>query len=126
MRTFFAVSIAALAALAPFALVANAGPAPTTTVTLACDHNADATAIVELKADSSSPALSTVMLSCGPNSERGVKNDRLWVAREAPFATGSITVLSAPGSPSCPVETPLPGKASCDPAGNPGARLTIR
>jgi hypothetical protein len=124
-KLVLSVAVATFWLAAPLAV--HAAPAPSTTVVLSCDHNANAAATVELRADISSPPFDVVDLSCGPDSESGSKNDRVKVTTGAAgFITGLITLQNINGAGGCGVGSIVPTKLVCEAVPGPNVSLTVR
>jgi hypothetical protein len=120
------VAMATIGILSPFA-EADAAPVGTTIV-LACDRNANASATVALKADLFSAAFDTVNLSCGPDSVSGLKAERLKVTTgNAGAFSYSISLTNVNGSGGCVGGSTAPAKVTCDlTQGGPNVSLTVR
>jgi hypothetical protein len=127
--TLASVTIAMLVAF-PFVGIATAAPANTTSVTLSCDKNVNATVTLILQPSQSDVSiLGGVTISCGPNSNVARTRNRVDIqtgTTSPGWATITSWTNSTDPSGGCPTGGTLAYKATCTDSNGLGSQLVVR
>jgi hypothetical protein len=110
---------------------ATAASSNTTSITLTCDKNVDASASLTLQpSQADTTSLGQVEISCGPNSNVARQRNRVDVPTGA-LAAGWVTITAwtnstDTGPNNCLISGPLPYKNTCTNAAGIGSQLVVR
>jgi hypothetical protein len=111
--------------------IANASPRNTTSITLSCDKNVDASASLTLQPSASdATSLGQVVIECGPTSNVGRQRNRVEVPTGA-LAAGWLSITSWTNSTDastagCAGSGEIVFKATCTNDAGVGSELTVR
>jgi hypothetical protein len=114
--------------------LAGAAPSNSTSITLSCDKNVDATVELTLQASSGNPSsLADVTISCGPDSNVGRPRNKVDVPT-GQLAAGWVAITTwtnstgtaALGATSCDGSGAITYKDACTNAAGTGSQLVVR
>jgi hypothetical protein len=125
------VVIGTLAAIPLTTGIANATPTNTTSITLTCDKNVDATVSLTLQpSQSDTTFLGSSTISCGPTSNVGRARNHVDIqtgtARPDWVVINTWTNSTGAAATGCPTGGTLPDKTTCTNSSGLGSQLVVR
>ena len=121
MKTWFALLVAVVTSIA-LPIAAQAGPAPSVSVSLVCDRTVGAAAVdVQFLSLPAGAKLGQASLSCGPGSVSGGRADRQKVVLLGPANWANVSLFTVDAGGGCPGASSIPHTFVCG-----GATLTVR